>query len=58
MSEDVQVDIAKVLEATQARLDRATREAIMLEALVNQQQEEIVMLRKKIDEIGDTDGDK
>lgn len=56
MSEEVQVDIKKVLEATQARLDRSTRENIMLEALANQQQEEIVSLRQKIDEIGEENG--
>jgi hypothetical protein len=50
---DVQLDVAKILEATQARLAAVTNENIMLQCLVLQQQEENQQLRAKIDQVGE-----
>jgi hypothetical protein len=42
---DVQVDLAKVLEITEARLAQANRETAILECVVNQQREELGALK-------------
>lgn len=48
-----QINIERVLALTQLRLHQLTEEAIMLKALVDQQQEELVKLRTAIDEQGE-----
>lgn len=57
---EVEIEVQAVLQLTQQKLAQETNRAIMLEALVNQQQLELVQLRETIDEMGKemTDGYK
>lgn len=49
---EVQVEVQAVLSLTQQRLGEMTARAIMLEALVNQQQEQLTQLQQTVDEMG------
>jgi hypothetical protein len=50
---DVQVDVQKILELTQARLQAATQENILLHVVVASQQEEITKLKETLDTFAD-----
>lgn len=50
--QEIQVSVEHVLRATQGRLQQALEQSIMLEALLNQQGEELNQLRERVDQIG------
>lgn len=55
---DIQVNMEKVLEITQERLSVASRETILLQAVVQEQGEQILQLQKALERANESTLDK